>query len=199
MNPAIIILIVTVAVSLWAFQDKNVINNLIFSPYIITRSSQWYRIITHAFIHANGMHLLFNMIALWSFGTAVVNEFSSEVHFYIMYFAAIIFSSASSLIKHRNNYRYASLGASGAVSAVIFSYVLFNPWNMIYVFIIPCPGILFSVAYLWYSNYMSRRGGDVIAHDAHFYGAVFGLIYPIIINPSTVLDFVDMLIHPTFL
>jgi membrane associated rhomboid family serine protease len=204
MEPSIIILIATVAVSLWAFQDAAVLQKLLFSPYFVVHRRQWYRIISHAFIHADTTHLLFNMIALWSFGSAVFRYFSymsniPEVHFYVMYFTAIVFSSISDLIKHRDHSGYASLGASGAVSAVIFTCVLFDPWSMIYVFFIPCPGILFAVLYLWYSSYMSKRGRDGIAHDAHFYGSVFGLIYPLLINPAIFKLFIYQLTHPSFI
>ena len=203
MDPSIIILIATVAISLWAFQDTAVLRKLMFSPYFVIQGRQWYRIVSHAFIHGDTMHLLFNMIALWSFGATVFRYFSHissipEVHFYLMYFAAIVFSSASDLIKHRDHSGYASLGASGAVSAVIFACVLFDPWRMIYVFFLPCPGILFAVAYLWYSSYMSKRGQDGIGHDAHFYGSVFGLIYPLLIDPSVIKLFIYQLTHPSF-
>jgi membrane associated rhomboid family serine protease len=167
------------------------------------QQNQWYRIVTHAFIHADWMHLIFNMIALWSFGKYVFEEFGDRttypaLHFFTMYFGAILFSSISDTVKQKNNQYYASLGASGAVSAVIFFSILLNPWTLIYVFFIPCPGIVFGILYLVYSNYMSKKGGDIINHDAHFYGAIFGILYPLFVEPSIYTDFFHKLLHPTF-
>jgi membrane associated rhomboid family serine protease len=144
------------------------------------------------------------MIALWSFGNFTFNSLggitaSPTLHFMTMYFGAILFSSVSDVIKNRDNRYYASLGASGAVSAVIFFSILLNPWTLIYVVIIPCPGIVFGVLYLIYSNYMSKKGGDIINHDAHFYGSIFGLLYPLIVDPSLYKIFLYKLLHPDFL
>ncbi|MCD7972035.1 MAG: rhomboid family intramembrane serine protease [Candidatus Azobacteroides sp.] len=203
MNPATLITIITAGVSLFAFQNRELMNRLILSPYLVVYKKQWYRVITHAFIHANWAHLLFNLIALWSFGIAVVRYFSflssaPYVQFYILYFGGVIVAAIPDLIKQKNNYSYLSLGASGGVSAVIFSAIFFNPWSTILIFFIPCPGIIFGVLYLWYSNYMSRKGGDNINHDAHFYGAVFGFLYPLLIDPSAISIFIDRLTHPSF-
>jgi membrane associated rhomboid family serine protease len=167
------------------------------------QQNQWYRIVTHAFIHADWMHLIFNMIALWSFGKFVFNALGymtsyPAVHFFVMYFGAILFSSISDTVKQKNNQYYASLGASGAVSAVIFFSILLNPWTLIYVFFIPCPGIIFGVLYLVYSNYMGKKGGDRINHDAHFYGAIFGILYPLFVEPSVYKLFFYNLLHPAF-
>ncbi|MCL1942886.1 MAG: rhomboid family intramembrane serine protease [Candidatus Azobacteroides sp.] len=203
MNPSILLLIVTVAVSIWAFQSVDVINRLILSPYLVVHRKQWYRVVTHAFIHANWMHLLFNMLALWSFGVVVIRYFGflsdiPDIHFYIMYFAAIVLASLPDLIKRKNDFSYRSLGASGAVSAVIFSAIFFDPWSTILIFFIPCPGIVFGVLYLIYSNYMSKKGGDNINHDAHFYGAVFGFVYPLLMAPESISVFTERLLHPRF-
>jgi membrane associated rhomboid family serine protease len=117
----------------------------------------------------------------------------------VMYFGAIAFSSISDVAKQKDNQHYASLGASGAVSAVIFFSILLNPWTLIYVFFIPCPGIVFGVLYLIYSNYMSKKGGGIINHDAHFYGSIFGLLYPLFVEPSLYKMFLYKLLHPDFL
>jgi membrane associated rhomboid family serine protease len=204
MNPNTLLTLVTAGISILAFQNRDILNKLIMYPYIMVRQNQWYRIITHAFIHADWMHLIFNMIALWSFGNFVFNSLCSmtalpEVHFMAMYFGGIVFSSISDVIKHRDSQHYASLGASGAVSAVIFFSILLNPWTLIYVFFIPCPGIVFGALYLVYSNYMSKKGGDMINHDAHFYGSIFGLLYPLFVNPALYGIFIYKLLHPAFL
>jgi membrane associated rhomboid family serine protease len=205
MNPHALLTLVTVGVSILAFHNRELLNKLILYPYVMVRQqNQWYRIITHAFIHADWMHLIFNMIALWSFGVFVFNSLakwtsSPVLHFFVMYFGAILFSSISDVAKQRNNQHYASLGASGAVSAVIFFSILLNPWTFIYVFFIPCPGIIFGVLYLVYSNYMSKRGGDIINHDAHFYGAIFGILYPLFVDTGIYKLFFHELFHPHFL
>ncbi|MDR2026653.1 MAG: rhomboid family intramembrane serine protease [Prevotellaceae bacterium] len=203
MNPNTLLVIVTAGVSILAFQNREILNKLLMYPYIMVRQNQWYRAVTHAFIHADWMHLIFNMIALWSFGSFVFNSLGHMtpfpvLHFFIMYFGAILFSSISDVVKHRNNQHYASLGASGAVSAVIFFSILLNPWTLIYVFFIPCPGIVFGVLYLVYSNYMSKKGGDIINHDAHFYGSVFGMLYPLFVEPDIYKVFFYELLHPKF-
>jgi membrane associated rhomboid family serine protease len=196
--------VLTIGVSILAFQNRDIINKLKMYPYVMARqNNQWYRIITHAFIHADWMHLLFNIIALWSFGNFVDNSVSMRTpspvtHFMIMYFGAILFSSISDIVKHKNDPNYASLGASGAVSAVIFFAILLDPWTLLYVFFIPCPGIIFGVLYLVYSSYMSKKGGDIINHDAHLYGAVFGLLYPIFVELHIYSDFINRLLHPHF-
>ena len=203
MSPATILTFVTVGITIWAFNDRRIVEKFIMSPYAIVHEKQWWRIITHAFIHANWIHLIFNMIALWSFGIAVEHYFSMitdipRTQFYLMYFGAVIFSSIPDL-KKRNNPNYLSLGASGGVSAVVFAAILFNPWHLIYVFFLPCPGIVFGVLYLIYSSYQSKKGGaDYINHDAHFYGSIFGLLYPILIEPSVLQHFIHELMNPAF-
>ncbi len=204
MSPSTLLTLVTVGISIWAFNSRQILEKFIMSPYAVVHEKQWWRIITHAFIHADWMHLIFNMIALWSFGVAVEHYFSMitpmpHAQFYIMYFGAVIFSSIPDLMKKRNNPNYLSLGASGGVSAVIFAAIFFDPWNLIYIFFLPCPGIIFGVLYLVYCSYQSKKGNvDHINHDAHFYGSVFGFIYPILIEPSAIQYFIHQLMHPNF-
>jgi membrane associated rhomboid family serine protease len=204
MNPSTLLTLVTAGISILAFKHIVIMQELMMHPFYMTRYNQWHRILTHAFIHANWMHLIFNMIALWSFGNVVFNSLgevtpSPYLHFFIMYFGAIAFSSISDIVKHKDDRHYASLGASGAVSAVIFFSILMNPWSMIFVFFIPCPGIVFGVVYLVYSNYMSRKGGGIINHDAHLYGSIFGILYPLFVNPAIYKHFLNSLLHPPFL
>ena len=107
-------------------------------------------------------------------------------------------SNIPSYIKHRNDYNYRSLGASGAVSAVLFAFILLRPWETIYVFFFPVPAIIYAALFLGYSAYMSRKGGDYINHDAHFFGALFGMAFTIIVRPEVVRDFITELSHPHF-
>jgi membrane associated rhomboid family serine protease len=119
-------------------------------------------------------------------------------YFLILYLGALVFSLVPTYIKHRLDYDYRSLGASGAVSAILFAFILLRPWQTIYVFFIPIPAIIYGVLFLGYSVYMARKGGDFINHDAHFYGALFGIIFTIAVKPAVVNIFVNELSHPRF-
>lgn len=198
----IIIIVITAAISFFAFKDASVMNSLIFNPYKTITNKQWYRLVTHGFIHADFTHLLVNMIVLFSFGQAVENIFgmlqmqgiisSSKVMFIALYFGGIIIASLPSLRKQKGNYYYNSLGASGAVSAVVFTSIFFQPLSNIYLFFaIPIPSILFGVAYLAYEHYMAKKGQGKINHDAHFAGAVFGFIFPILLEPKLIFHFLQ--------
>ena len=200
-SPATLLTLLTVGISILAFYGRRIPDKLIMSPYKVVYKKQLHRVITHAFIHANWMHLIFNMIALWSFGIAVEQYFSMitsipHVHFYIMYLGAVLVSSISDLVKHKDNPGYLTLGASGGVSAVVFAAIFFNPWHLIYIFFLPCPGIIFGALYLIYCSYQSKKGAiDHINHDAHFYGSVFGFLYPILIEPSSIQHFIHQLVN----
>ena len=196
----IVIIIITSLVSILAFSQHDVMSRLQFNAYQVVHRKEYFRVFTHAFLHANWEHLLINMIVLWSFGTAVEHYYymyfgSDGMIFYlVLYFGAIFFSSLGGLIKQKNNYYYNAVGASGAVSAVVFSAIFFAPWNKIYFFgLLPIPGVVFAVLYLVYSYQMSKRNVDNVGHDAHFLGAIFGFILPIIIRPSLFIEFINNL------
>jgi len=195
----ILILIITL-VSAVAFSQRGTMAQLQFNAYQISHRKQYYRIITHAFVHANWEHLIVNMIVLYSFGTVVEHYFTmyfgipGRVYYLILFFGSVIFSSLWSLYKQKNNPYYNAVGASGAVSAILFAAIFFDPWNNIYFFgVLPIPGIIFSGLYLYYSYYMSTRKADNIGHDAHFMGALFGFVFPILIKPSLLNLFFDLL------
>ena len=196
----LILIAITVAVSFAGFRSAKLMTALQFNASKIYYKKQYYRLITHAFIHANWEHLFVNMIVLFSFGEAIEKYFqynfgsNSTLYYLLLYFGGILVSNIYALIKHRNNYFYNSVGASGAVSAVLFAAIFFDPWNMIYFFgILPIPGIVFAVLYLVYSYQMSNKAKDNVAHDAHFLGAAFGFIFPILINPDLFGVFIDKL------
>ncbi|MBC7124343.1 MAG: rhomboid family intramembrane serine protease [Bacteroidales bacterium] len=199
-----IIIAITAIVSFAAFGNSILFQRLLLNPYIVFKRNEWYRLISHAFVHANFLHLFVNMIVLLSFGRyveSILQQLQSigsigmhQVHFLILYLGAAIVSSLTTLRKHKNDPYYQSVGASGAVSAIVFFSIFFSPLEKLYLMaIIPIPGILFAIAYLFYSNYMSRKGGDNINHDAHFVGAVFGFIYPILIDPKLFFFFLKQL------
>lgn len=198
-NHTTLIIIITVIVSLVAWQNKTVFNRLIFYPPAVN-NGQWDRFVTHGFIHADSMHLLFNMFTLYFFGRAIeglYQPFLFGYGFVVFYVLAIIIAMIPSYLKNKNNASYLSLGASGGVSAVLFAFILLAPWEKIYLFaIIPIPAILFAVAYIAYSIYADKRGGSNINHMAHMWGGAFGVIATIILEPQVLPHFINALLSP---
>lgn len=183
-----IIIAATVALSIACFNNSLLFDKLSLKPYRVIHAREWYRVLSHGFVHADWMHLFVNMFTFWSFGQYIENAFQylgyGQWAFLLLYFGGMIAASVSDLIRFRNASWYTSIGASGAVSAVLFAAIFLNPWDKILLFaVIPIPGILFGVIYLAYCQYMAKQGGDNINHNAHFYGAVFGFIFPILLEP----------------
>ena len=184
----IILVIITVLVSIGAFRSEKMVDDLIFYPPAITERQQWYRFFTCGLIHADAAHLIFNMLALYMFGRFVEEGFSEIFGangrwvYLLMYISALFVSLLPTYLQHRNSYHYRSLGASGAVSAVVFAFILLYPLEKLGFFIIPpiIPGFLFGPIYLLISAYLDRKGGDNINHSAHILGAVYGLAFTII-------------------
>lgn len=195
------IIAVTSIFSILAFSRRELMYKFQFNPYQVFHRKEWYRIFTHAFLHADYSHLIINMIVLYSFGRAIEMFFpyylggSAILYFFLLYFGGVVISSLFTLVKHRNNPDYNAVGASGAVSAVVFASVFFSPLDKILFFgILPMPGILFGVFYLAYSYYMSRKKVDNIGHDAHFWGAVYGFIFPVLVKPDLIQVFIFQLL-----
>ncbi len=191
---------ITALVSYMAFQNNELMSKLQFNAAKIIQQKEYYRLVSHAFIHANWPHLIVNMLVLYFFGRNMEYYLSyffgnrATAYFLILYFGGILASNIWSLIKNKNNYYYNAVGASGAVSAVLFATIFFDPLQPILLFaIVPIPGILFAVGYLLYSYQMSKRENDNIAHDAHFLGALFGFVFPILLKPSLFDQFIDKL------
>jgi len=200
----LIIVIVTVVVSVAAMRRRELLYRFDLSPARLVHKREYYRIFTHAFLHANYFHLGINMLVLYSFGTYVEQAFSeleregvifsAPVFYLLLYVGSIALASLSTVIRYRNDEHYSAVGASGAVSAVVFTYIFFEPLKKIYFYmVLPIPGILFGILYLIYSSYMGRREGDNINHSAHFWGAVVGFLFPILLEPSLFLSFIDKL------
>jgi len=199
----LMLIIIISLVSVLAFNQTGIMSQFQFNAFQVYHRKQYYRLISHALVHANWEHLLVNMIVLYSFGTAVEHYFrvyfgsNGSFYFLALFIGSVIFSSLWSLIQQKNNYYYNAVGASGAVSAILFAAIFFDPWAKIYFFgILPIPGIIFGVLYLYYSYYMSRKKVDNIGHDAHFLGAIIGFITPILIRPSLFYDFISLLFNP---
>jgi membrane associated rhomboid family serine protease len=194
------ILIITTGISLYTMQKPRVLNSLMMNPYLITRKSQYYRLVTSGFIHRDHMHLIFNMFSLYFFGTQLEYIFRQifgglgSLHFITLYLFGIIISDIPTVLKHKNNIHYNSLGASGAVSAVVFACILFLPLRDICIYGVLCfPGVVLGLAYLVYSFYSSKKSKDGINHDAHLYGALFGIIYCLIFYPDSLRIFMEQM------
>ncbi len=180
-----IIVGITCLISFMLMDNQAGKSKLIFHPVTIKQNQQWYRFITSGFIHADTMHLAINMFVLWSFGNAIENHYYPyflgdfiTLKFVFLYFGGVIVSSIPSYKRHYNDPRYAALGASGGVSAVVFAAIMFAPWQNLYLYgIIAIPQILAGVGYLYYSWYKDKKGTDNIGHMAHFTGAVWGFLF----------------------
>ncbi len=198
------IIIITFIVTYISWGNTKLFDKLILSPYIIVRNKEYYRLLTHGFLHANWMHLIINMLVFWSFGRILLIYFyrywnHGNLIFLLFYLSAIIISSIFSVVKYKDNYEYRAVGASGAISAIVFAYIFFEPWNLVYFFgIIPIPGIIFGIIYLIYSYQMSKRNIDNIGHDAHFWGAVYGFCFPLIFKPQLIVHFFNNLLSFNF-
>jgi membrane associated rhomboid family serine protease len=191
-----IICVATVAFSLIGFQTPGIAERFMHIPYVEKRHSEFFRLVTHSFLHADFTHLLFNMLAMYTFGNQIEGVFRQKLDngvlmFGLLYFIGVIIAALPSYFKHQNNIGYRSLGASGGTSAIMFSYIFFAPWNTIYVYFIPVPALIAGIAFLVYSSWAGRRGQDNVAHDAHFWGAVFGLLFTIVLFLGDLPYFID--------
>jgi len=187
------IVIVTSVISVLAFSNRTLFDRLRFNPYQVYHRKEWYRIITHGFLHANWAHLIINMLVLFSFGPVIEGAFRIMaartwmtfpiLWYVIFYFASMAIASLTTLYKHKDDVWYNSVGASGAVSAVLFCSIFFDPkMTLLFMGVLPIPAYLFGPLYLLYSYYSARKANDNINHDAHLLGAVFGFIFPMIID-----------------
>ncbi len=196
----LIIVIGTSIFSYMAFNDRALFEKYMFNAYAIRSDKQHYRFLSHAFIHADWMHLIMNMYVLYSFGKILETALfpalfgnKARLFYILLYTGAIYASSVADFIRHRNNPGYNAVGASGAVSAVLFSFILIMPWQGISIMFIPVyiPGWIMGTLYLIYSFYMDKRKVDNIGHGAHAWGAVFGFVFTGLLKPQLFLDFID--------
>ncbi len=188
MSITLIIIIITCLVSISAFSNEKIYNDLIFYPPAVTYQRQWYRFFSCGFIHADFLHLIFNMYALYLFGQALEQDFMRIFHekgkllYLALYISSLFFCLLPTYSKHKNDSSYRSLGASGAVSAVIFADILLDPLMNLQFFFIPIPikGFIFGILYLAISSYLDKRGGSNINHSAHIWGALYGLAFLVV-------------------
>jgi len=201
MSLTLLIIIATVAVSWLAFERPALLDRLLLWPPAIQRRHQYDRFITHGFVHADWQHLLFNMITLYFFGSLVERLFQpylGSFGFILFYLSAIVVAMLPTYLRHRNEPNYRSLGASGAVSAVLFIYILVAPWSLIFVFFLPVPAIVYAALYVGYSVWADRQGHDNINHSAHLAGAAYGVLFTVMMEPRVVASFIGKLLSPSF-
>jgi membrane associated rhomboid family serine protease len=191
MSLTIIFIAITVAISLYAWNNQSIMNKWIMNPYAVQKYREYYRFLTSGFLHADYGHLFFNMFSLYFFGRNVEYYFSSlfgeqtgGILFAVLYLGGIIVANYPDFAKHKNDSYYNAIGASGGVSAVVFSAILFSPTTGIYVYFIAMPAFVYAILYTAYSYYMSKRNMDNIGHSAHLAGAAFGIVFTLILEPS---------------
>ncbi|MES2140140.1 MAG: rhomboid family intramembrane serine protease [Bacteroidota bacterium] len=199
----IVIIAITVLVSIISMDNHSLKNKLMFNAYMIHKRKEWYRFFSNGLIHADWMHLAFNMFSLYIFGGNVEQMYRDNdvfgakgiLFFILLYVGGLVMSSLYSYEKHKNDIYYNALGASGAVSAVIFAYIILAPTQklMLLILPIPIPAYLFGLIFLGIEYYMAKRGQGNIGHDAHFWGAVFGIAFTLILKPSLLQSFIEQI------
>lgn len=194
--------------SLYCFNDRKAMSKFLFHPYSIKHFNQHYRFLTHAFIHGDYMHLFFNSLALYSFGLILEEQYFSnpdifdprlgKLYYILLFTGGIYAASIAEYLRNKNNPDYSSLGASGAISSVLFCFIMISPISKIYLFFIPLQGWIAGVLLLGVSYYLIKRKRkgtytDTISHESHFWGAIFGVIFILIIKPSVAQRFINQI------
>jgi len=193
----ILIILLTISVSVLAFYRRPVFDGLKFNAALIQDAREGWRFLTYGLIHADWMHLGVNMFVLYNFGPAVEASYryhfgaKGVFYFVLLYVGAMAISVAPAYARHKNDVFYNAVGASGAVSAVVFALILFHPGLTLRFFFLPFdfPAVLFGAAYLVYSYFMARKGEGPVGHDAHFWGGVFGFVFTFALSPRLLSDF----------
>lgn len=185
MSITLIILIMTCVISYQALQNPTISARLLFYPYEIKRKGEFFRFLTSGFIHGSWPHLFINVFVLYQFGTMAEDAFSAlfgedfgKIIYIVFYLSAIIVAGIPTYLRHQDDLGYRALGASGATSALVFFYIVFSPWSWFQ--FPPVPAIVFGILYLAYSSYMDKKGTDNIGHNAHLWGALYGLLFTIV-------------------
>ena len=192
---ALIILVVTIIVSVIGLSSPRLMERALLRPYNVARGSGYAGLLSSGFVHADVGHMVFNLITFYSFAFKLERALGS-LELVVLYFSALLVGGLGTCIKHRNDPNYASLGASGAVLGVLFASIVYFPRQPLYILPLPVkiPAPLFAVGYLAYSWYSSRRNRGRINHDAHIFGALTGLAFVLLTDPTTFMDVVRSLI-----
>ncbi|MBD80786.1 MAG: rhomboid family intramembrane serine protease [Crocinitomicaceae bacterium] len=201
MSITLLIIVATALVSISGFSNRTLFHKLDFSPYQVMQRKEWYRLVSHVLLHGDWMHLFVNMFVLFSFGNIVERSFPmlfdgrGTFYYLLLYVGGAAFASIPALKRYGNNPNYTAIGASGAVAAVLFTSIILLPTSKIYVMFIPIgiPAYLFGPLYIGLEYYLDKRGGGRIAHDAHYWGALFGLVFPIALKPALFLEFIGQI------
>lgn len=193
MSVTLILIAVNVLVSLAAFSNQKIMEVGLFMPYRTVRQNTWYELITSGFLHGGMTHLLFNMITLFFFGP-VLEQNIGQVQFLILYFTGLLASSVPSLIKHKDNPDFATIGASGAVESVLFAFIILYPFEPLYLMFIPIgiPALVFGLLFVGYSMWASKKEGK-INHEAHIAGGAWGIVYMFAFIPNSIDHFLTMI------
>lgn len=200
MNITLFLILASVVASFYAWNNADIHSKWMLNPYLIDKKNQYYRFLTSGFIHADYMHLFFNMFSLYAIGSnleSIFTMFHGEIgkfYYLALYIGGMVLADIPTFIKYKKDSNYNSLGASGAVSAIIFSFVMIMPTNMLSINFIPMPAFLFGILYLGISYYQARRSTDNINHDAHFYGAMFGIVFTLVFIPDAAPNFMNQLL-----
>jgi len=198
----LILITITSLVSILCFTGTLNGDKLLFNAYYVWHRKEWYRLFSYGVVHGSWWHLFFNMLTLYFFGRVVEQYFALAfgdtlgiVLYVVLYVSAIAVSSIRDLVKFKDDWNYKAVGASGTVSAILFASILFEPKMGIYIYLIPIPvpGYIFAPLYLLYCWYMAKRKMDNIGHSAHFWGAVYGLVFPLICKPAILSHFLSQL------
>jgi membrane associated rhomboid family serine protease len=203
LNLTTLIILVTCVISYLAEENRDMKEKWLHSPYLVKKRGEYYRWLSSGFVHDGYMHLAFNMIAFYNFGRAIEMIFASTfgniglVLFVFFYLSAIVISDLPNYFRFQDNYLYKSLGASGGVTAIVFSGLLFFPLAEVsLIFLpIPMPFFIFAGLYLFYTYYMTQHSHDNINHGAHLLGAVYGLVFTVVLYPNSLADFVVQISH----
>ena len=197
----LLLIAITVAVSITGWQQPRVMQALIYAPGRVNRG-EWWRFLTHGFLHADGTHLLVNMLVLFFFGSAMERVLVPVIGvpgFVLFYLAGIVVAIVPTHLRHRRHAGYLSLGASGAVAAMVFADILLRPWSMLLVMFVPMPAIVFAVCYVWYSVWADRNAQDNVNHGAHLWGAIWGVGFMLALEPALLPRFLERLLSPPWL
>jgi membrane associated rhomboid family serine protease len=197
----LVIIAITCVVSWIAFKDGKLMQRLLLWPPAIEKKHEYWRLLSYGLVHADFQHLLFNMITLFFFGRAMEWLYARHLGplgFLWFYLGGLLVSILPTYIQNRRNANYHSLGASGAVSAVLFAFILLQPWATIYVYVIPVPAIIYAALYVGWSIYADMKRNDNVNHSAHLWGAAYGVAFTAVMEPRVLGLFLSQLASPHF-
>lgn len=205
MTVTFFLIVITSIVSIIAWQKPELQNKLLFHPYSVKHKDEYFRFITGGFVHSGWVHLFFNMFTLYFFGAVLEQLFNSMfgaegfAYLLILFLVGIIVSDIPTYIKYKDAPQYRSLGASGGVAAVIFCSIMFYPTNDLCLYGILCiPGFILGPLFLIYSYYQGKKMADNINHDAHFYGALFGILFSLFVDIGVFGSFIQKVANYQF-